>query len=41
VRNPIRLSQTPPDYLLPPPRLNEHGDEIRAWLSNPDKDGNA
>ncbi len=32
VRNPIRMSQTPPDYLRPPPTLNEHGDEIRAWL---------
>jgi crotonobetainyl-CoA:carnitine CoA-transferase CaiB-like acyl-CoA transferase len=33
VRNPIRLSQTPPDYRLPPPGLDEHGDEIRRWLS--------
>jgi crotonobetainyl-CoA:carnitine CoA-transferase CaiB-like acyl-CoA transferase len=32
VRNPIRMSQTPPDYLRPPPTLDEHGDEIRAWL---------
>jgi crotonobetainyl-CoA:carnitine CoA-transferase CaiB-like acyl-CoA transferase len=32
VRNPIRLSETPPDYVLPPPGLDEHGDEIRAWL---------
>jgi crotonobetainyl-CoA:carnitine CoA-transferase CaiB-like acyl-CoA transferase len=33
VRNPIRLSQTPPDYRLPPPALDEHGDEVRAWLA--------
>src|SRR6478752_878765 len=41
VRNPIRMSQTPPDYLLPPPTLNEHGDEIRAWLDTPEEDGPA
>ncbi len=29
VRNPIRLSETPADYRLPPPGLDEHGDEIR------------
>src|SRR4051812_19982071 len=33
VRHPIPLSETPVDYRLPPPRLDEHGDEIRAWLS--------
>ncbi len=32
VRNPIRFSDTPPDYRLPPPALDEHGDEIRRWL---------
>jgi crotonobetainyl-CoA:carnitine CoA-transferase CaiB-like acyl-CoA transferase len=32
VRNPIRFSETPPDYVLPPPGLDEHGDEIRRWL---------
>src|SRR4051812_36121015 len=31
VRNPIRFSETPPDYRLPPPALDEHGDEIRRW----------
>jgi crotonobetainyl-CoA:carnitine CoA-transferase CaiB-like acyl-CoA transferase len=36
VRNPIRLSETPPDYRLPPPGLDEHGTEIRAWLASPD-----
>src|SRR3954469_9085007 len=33
VRNPIRFSETPPDYRLPPPALDEHGAEIRKWLS--------
>ena len=32
VRNPIRLSATPPRYDLAPPDLDEHGAEIRAWL---------
>jgi crotonobetainyl-CoA:carnitine CoA-transferase CaiB-like acyl-CoA transferase len=32
VRNPIRFSDTPADYRLPPPRLDEHGEEIRRWL---------
>jgi len=35
VRNPITLSATPPDYPLPPPALDEHGAEIRAWLAGP------
>ncbi|HZU54370.1 MAG TPA: CoA transferase [Actinocrinis sp.] len=34
-RNPIRLSETPPAYRLPPPDLDEHGAELRAWLSVP------
>ncbi len=38
VRNPIRFSDTPPDYRLPPPTLDEHGDEIRKWLSTPQGD---
>src|SRR4051794_4165361 len=33
VRNPIRFSETPADYVLPPPGLDEHGEEIRQWLS--------
>jgi crotonobetainyl-CoA:carnitine CoA-transferase CaiB-like acyl-CoA transferase len=33
VRHPIRLSETPPDYRLPPPSLDEHGIEIRRWLA--------
>jgi crotonobetainyl-CoA:carnitine CoA-transferase CaiB-like acyl-CoA transferase len=35
VRNPIRFSETPPDYRLPPPGLDEHGAEIRKWLGAP------
>lgn len=31
-RHPIRLSATPAVYRLPPPRLDEHGDEVREWL---------
>lgn len=36
-RHPIRFSATPAGYALPPPELDEHGDEIRKWLG--DKDG--
>jgi crotonobetainyl-CoA:carnitine CoA-transferase CaiB-like acyl-CoA transferase len=32
IRNPIRFSATAARYDLPPPELDEHGDEIRAWL---------
>jgi crotonobetainyl-CoA:carnitine CoA-transferase CaiB-like acyl-CoA transferase len=35
IRHPVTYSATPPDYPLPPPELDEHGDEIRAWLSSP------
>ncbi len=35
IRNPITFSETPPSYRLPPPALDEHGDEIRAWLEAP------
>ena len=35
VRNPIRFSETPADYRLPPPGLDEHGDEIAPWLGDP------
>ncbi|QIM22318.1 CoA transferase [Phycicoccus sp. HDW14] len=38
VRNPIRLSASPPDYVLPPPSLDEHGEEIRRWLATPPDD---
>ncbi|HEU5000426.1 MAG TPA: CoA transferase [Lapillicoccus sp.] len=32
VRHPITFSESPPDYRFPPPALDEHGAEIRAWL---------
>ena len=35
VRHPVIYSATPPSYTLPPPRLDEHGEQIRAWLSSP------
>ncbi|MEI5672201.1 MULTISPECIES: CaiB/BaiF CoA transferase family protein [unclassified Nocardioides] len=35
VRNPIRLSASPARYDLPPPALDEHGAEVRAWLGFP------
>jgi len=34
VRNPITFSASPPSYRLPPPALDEHGDEIRRWLQD-------
>jgi crotonobetainyl-CoA:carnitine CoA-transferase CaiB-like acyl-CoA transferase len=34
-RNPIRFSVTPAVYRLPPPQLDEHGAELRKWLSSP------
>ncbi len=33
VRHPINFSRTPASYPLAPPELDEHGDEIRTWLS--------
>jgi crotonobetainyl-CoA:carnitine CoA-transferase CaiB-like acyl-CoA transferase len=33
MRHPVTFSVTPPRYDLPPPRLDEHGEEIRAWLA--------
>jgi crotonobetainyl-CoA:carnitine CoA-transferase CaiB-like acyl-CoA transferase len=32
-RHPIRLSRTPAVHELPPPDLDEHGEDLRAWLS--------
>ena len=32
IRNPIRMSQTPPRYQLAPPSIGEHSAEIRDWL---------
>lgn len=34
VRNPVTFSTTPARYDLPPPALDEHGEEIRAWLAD-------
>jgi crotonobetainyl-CoA:carnitine CoA-transferase CaiB-like acyl-CoA transferase len=34
-RHPVRFSRTPASYRLPPPELDEHGTELRAWLSDP------
>ncbi len=38
VRNPIRFSDTAAQYRLPPPRVDEHGEEIRRWLAAPEGD---
>ena len=35
IRNPITFSATPAGYHLPPPALDEHGAQLRAWLSTP------
>ncbi|NEK84970.1 CoA transferase [Blastococcus saxobsidens] len=35
VRNPIRFSDTAAAYRLPPPTVDEHGEEIRRWLAEP------
>jgi crotonobetainyl-CoA:carnitine CoA-transferase CaiB-like acyl-CoA transferase len=35
VRHPIIYSATPPSYPLAPPALDEHGEEVRAWLAGP------
>jgi crotonobetainyl-CoA:carnitine CoA-transferase CaiB-like acyl-CoA transferase len=35
VRNPIRFSSSEARYDLPPPSLDEHGDDIRRWLADP------
>jgi len=36
IRNPLRFSATAARYDLPPPTLDEHGKQIRAWLADPD-----
>jgi crotonobetainyl-CoA:carnitine CoA-transferase CaiB-like acyl-CoA transferase len=36
IRNPITFSLTPTRYQLPPPGLDEHGAELRAWLAGPE-----
>jgi crotonobetainyl-CoA:carnitine CoA-transferase CaiB-like acyl-CoA transferase len=35
VRNPITFSATAAQYRLPPPTLDEHGNELRRWLAEP------
>ncbi|MEU0037515.1 CoA transferase [Streptomyces sp. NPDC006333] len=35
-RHPIRFSGTPAAYRLPPPALDEHGDDVRKWLESGD-----
>jgi crotonobetainyl-CoA:carnitine CoA-transferase CaiB-like acyl-CoA transferase len=37
IRNPIRFSDTAATYRLPPPRVDEHGEEIRKWLATPEE----
>jgi crotonobetainyl-CoA:carnitine CoA-transferase CaiB-like acyl-CoA transferase len=32
IRHPLTFSATAPRYDLPPPALDEHGDDIRSWL---------
>jgi crotonobetainyl-CoA:carnitine CoA-transferase CaiB-like acyl-CoA transferase len=38
IRHPVTFSATPPSYSLPPPELDEHGEQIRAWLADPHPD---
>ncbi|WP_232668426.1 CaiB/BaiF CoA transferase family protein [Pseudonocardia sp. TRM90224] len=38
-RHPIRFSATPATYRLPPPELDEHGAELRKWLTEADDRG--
>ena len=33
IRPPLRMDGERPPIRHPPPELDEHGDEIRAWLS--------
>ena len=35
IRHPLTFSATVPRYRLPPPQLDEHGEQIRAWLAAP------
>jgi crotonobetainyl-CoA:carnitine CoA-transferase CaiB-like acyl-CoA transferase len=39
MRHPVTFSATPASYPLAPPELDEQGDEIRTWLSEPDGAG--
>ncbi|UUU36080.1 CoA transferase [Streptomyces sp. CA-210063] len=40
-RHPIRFSETPAAYRLPPPELDEHGAELRKWLADGPEDSDA
>ncbi len=35
VRHPVRFSRAAAEYRLPPPGLDEHGEQVRAWLAGP------
>jgi crotonobetainyl-CoA:carnitine CoA-transferase CaiB-like acyl-CoA transferase len=37
-RHPITFSVSPVSYRLPPPDLDEHGAELRKWLSTPEEE---
>jgi crotonobetainyl-CoA:carnitine CoA-transferase CaiB-like acyl-CoA transferase len=37
VRNPITFSATPTQYRLPPPTLDEHGEDLRRWLAGEER----
>ncbi|MFE2542859.1 CaiB/BaiF CoA transferase family protein [Actinacidiphila glaucinigra] len=37
-RHPVTFSATPAMYRLPPPELDEHGAELRAWLARDPED---
>ncbi|MFI7062423.1 CaiB/BaiF CoA transferase family protein [Kribbella sp. NPDC050124] len=37
VRNPITFSETQASYRLPPPELDEHGAELRRWLTDEER----
>ena len=34
IRNPISFSETPTSYVLPPPKIDQHGAKIRRWLAS-------
>lgn len=35
IRNPLTFSLTPPRYELPPPAIDQDGEQLRAWLRSP------
>ena len=39
IANPVKLSETPPDYRLPPPVLGQHTDEVLASKLGMDSGG--